>query len=213
MTGEERSPGIIDFSPDGRHIMATFGKALKIWEVASGQLIRKLRGYGPIFSSDGSVMATRQGDTAWLYDWASGRLLQTFKTPGESIEVLVFSNDASWIAAGTGRGNIEVWDVKTGNSRLSYSPQDGRANALRFSTDRATLTAVTGGAVYYYDTRDGNELQRFRNNFGMRTPAITPDGSGVVVIDGLGRILFFCNRCQDLLEVARKRMPVIGSTQ
>lgn len=209
--GDQRSPNSIVFSPDGRQILAAFEAVERVWDIASGQPVRTLKGYDGLFSPDGTLLATRQGNTARWYNVADGRLLRELQIHANAIETATFSRDSAWFAAGSSDGVISVWDIKNGNERPTLNPRDGRVRSLRFSADGRYLIATTDGAIHYYKASDGSEWQIYRNNFGLIKSAVAPDGSTVVGADTLGRALLYSFRFQELLETARKRLPAIGS--
>jgi WD40 repeat protein len=209
--GDQDSPTSIVFSPDGRQILVAVEGVERVWDIATQQQVRTLKGYGALFSRDSALLATMQANTARWYHAADGRLLEELRIPANAIETIAFSHDSAWLAAGSTDGVIKVWEVKTGHDRLSLNPKDGRVRVLQFSADDRNLIAVTDGAIHCYSTGNGNEWQTFRNNFGLINAAVAPDGSRVVGADTLGRALLYSFQFEDLLEAARKRLPATGS--
>ena len=76
----------VTFSPNGQYVLSGSGdKTLKLWEVASGRLIRTFEGHSRAvnsvaFSPDGRYALSGSDDkTLKLWDVSSGRKIRTFK--------------------------------------------------------------------------------------------------------------------------------------
>ena len=89
------------YSPDGRSI-ATGGGAdnsVRLWDAASGALIRTLRGHSAVvasvaFSPDGGRLASASSDeTIKLWDAETGREVRTLRGHSKGINRLAYSPD------------------------------------------------------------------------------------------------------------------------
>jgi WD40 repeat protein len=211
--GDGGSPTSIVFSPDGREVLAAFRGDEYAWDIASGQQVRKFKGYGALFSPDRGTIATVQGDVARWYDAATGRVLKELKISAEAIATQSFSHDSALLAAGSTDGLIKVWEVKTGREVLSLRPEDGRVRVLQFSADGKDLIAATDGAIHVYSIGNGNEWQTFHNNFGLTNSAVSPDGTSIVAVDTRRRALLYSLKFADLFDAAQRRRPAVGSAE
>jgi WD40 repeat protein len=164
--------GSLAFSPDGKHLVAGFGSkfllnssgtptALKVWDVASRRLIRRLDGHTGFcisldFSRDGTLLASGSRDgTAIIWSTATWRPIKTLansdRGEGRSnqlqyrmVEDVAFSPNGKTLAMGTRGGNLHLWDVATGELVDTLKGHSNAVSAVAFSPDGRTL--ASGGA-------------------------------------------------------------------
>lgn len=97
----------VAISPDGRTLVSGSGD-IKIWNLASGQLIRTLGHSGSIaISPDGRILASGRGDIK-IWNLASGQLIRTLT--GHSGGVLAISPDGRTLVSGSS-DTIKIWRV------------------------------------------------------------------------------------------------------
>ena len=93
---------------------------LHIWDVATGQEVRTLRGHEAevkaiAFSADGRLLASAAtDDTLKLWDATTGRELATLKGQNAEVNSLAFSPDNSLLVSTANDGSTYLWDAKTG---------------------------------------------------------------------------------------------------
>ncbi len=109
------------FSPDGKLVVtASDDHTARLWEVASGQVLRVLPGHqGAVwhaaFSPDGKLVVTASGDkTARLWDVASGQMLRVLSGHQDGVWHAAFSPDGKLVVTASGDKTARLWDVASG---------------------------------------------------------------------------------------------------
>jgi WD40 repeat protein len=156
------------FSPDGRRLVTGSGtRALLLWDVETGQIVRTLwkgGGYGNwpsqvLFSSDGRLIAAiTSGDLIEVFDADSGQL--RFNRSGHTAKVfqIAISANGRRLASAGDDGTVRVWSLSTGQELLQLEASlrkpstAGPPGLLAFSSDGRRLTAIAkNGAAFIWD--------------------------------------------------------------
>ena len=117
------------------------------WETETGNHI-----YGrAIFSSDGKHIIvgyldwrSKESDRLRVFDVVSGSLAkETVRRQGASgISGLAFSNDRQWLAVGTGKGGIDIYDANTLQWKTTLTGHTNRVSDLVVSKHDNTVVSV-----------------------------------------------------------------------
>ena len=152
----------ISFSPDGRLLasMGIGGNAIKLWEVASGRLVRQLESSIPSigtssmsrpfrFSPDGKTLIAFADGRLQRWDVETGRELSNMVlTTSRDLLYVFLSDDGSTVAALNMTSNaVRLWDARAGRELRPVSfdqdEQLGAQNAIALSPDGKLLAALT----------------------------------------------------------------------
>ncbi|MDD5058981.1 MAG: caspase family protein [Sideroxydans sp.] len=191
-------------SPDGS-ILATCTdrneKTIKLWNVASGQVLHTLSGHSNkaisvAFSPDGRTLASGSYDyTIKLWDVASGRELRTLSGLSYFPRSVVFSPDGrALISRNTGineKPALTLWDVNSGQKLRTFNEKQDIDFEFIFSSDVSTLATRMGGmgeAVKLWGVGNGQELHTLTTHEDeWQTPiAFSPDGRVIVIHSVIG---------------------------
>ncbi len=203
--------GALAFSTDGKYLAAGFGSKnmlmsmtsptpLKVWEVATRRLIRRLSGHTNYcmsldFSRDGKLLASGSRDgTAIIWSTETWRATQTLRNadkdsvfsqfqsgrPGMTEDV-AFSPDGKTLAMASREGTVQLWDVAGGKLLATLKGHSSTVNAVVFSPDGRTLASGSGDqTVRLWNVETRRELLQLDSGgieLGqVQTLAFSPDG-------------------------------------
>jgi WD40 repeat protein len=144
------------FTPDGKELISVGDdKAIRFWNVETGQPTRTLRGrigpgmagkiYAAALSPDGRVLATagysaQRNHYITLWDVRQGKVVHP-PIGGHTnvINSLDFSPDGKLLASGSADRTARLWETATGNSRSVQLWHTGAVYGLAFSPDGTRL--------------------------------------------------------------------------
>ncbi|MCX7789819.1 MAG: serine/threonine protein kinase [Chloroflexaceae bacterium] len=197
LSGHNGDISALAFSPDGQLLAsgAQDENEIILWNLATGQELRRLRGHSGwirslAFSPDGRILASGSTDTTIiLWDVASGRRLRALEGHTDFLGNIAFSPDGSSLASASRDGTARLWDVATGAARDGFAytaPTNPATNApywltgIAFSPDGKQLAVGSvSGSVYMLDALTGKlerELQGHEGWVVIRGVSFSPDG-------------------------------------
>jgi WD40 repeat protein len=212
----------IDFSPDGK-LMATGGGEpsrsgeLKIWDVASGNLLRSLDNlhtdtvFGVRFSPDGAKLASASADKFLkVIRVEDGKDLKSFEGHTHHVLSVDWSGDGKQLVTGGADNVLKVWDFETGEQLRTLQAVGKQVTAVRWVPGRPLVAGASGDSKvkYWNPNGNGNVARTFNGPsdyvFGVAT---SKDGK-VVAAGGADGALFVWNG--DDGKVIRKVEPAPG---
>ena len=108
----------VAWSPDGARLAsADDDHTVRVWDAASGALLRTLAGHTNLVSSvawspDGTRLASASDDgTVRVWDTASGALLRTLTGHTNWVQSVAWSPDGARLASAGGARTVRVWHV------------------------------------------------------------------------------------------------------
>ncbi len=180
------------YSPDGK-VLATAGndQSVRIWDVASGQLLRTLLGHTDqvsslAFSSDGSRLFSGGGDQG-IRIWNLESTMPSLTLAGHrgSVWSAVPSPDGRLLATGGADHVIRIWDLASGKELRQLTGHNGPITSIGFLADGKSLISTSGDrSVRYWTSIEGGPGQQFAGPGPEISPspmqflasAVAPDG-------------------------------------
>jgi WD40 repeat protein len=141
------------FSPDGQRLVsASVDGTVKVWDSASGQEIRTLKGHGSqvysvAFSPDpgapGRLASAGAHSTLKVWDAGTGHETRTLKGHTDVVWSVVYSPDGERLASASNDGTVKVWDAETGQETLTLKGHTRAVYWVAFSTDGQRLASAS----------------------------------------------------------------------
>jgi WD40 repeat protein len=178
--------GPVAFSPDGSTLaVALFGQPIKLFDVASGQVMRTLDDQaGNLalsieFSPDGTFLAVggHLNGMVTLWDVENGHIVHTFAHDTRSnFHGLAFSPDGHLLASAATERTAKLWDVASG--QVVHTMQGTGCYDVTFSPDGSLVaTAGCGRAVMLWDVASGRRVRSLPHADEVMTVVFSPDGT------------------------------------
>ena len=140
---------LIRFSPDGTRLagLAMGSSIVRIWELASGQIVTTLPGSGKLsflaWNHEGGLLAVgRQDGQVEVWDVQSGRLQARMEGHEGWVAGLAFSHQGDLLASASWDNTLRLWEVASGRQLVVYPSQNAQ---LHFSPDDRTLAYAVEG--------------------------------------------------------------------
>jgi WD40 repeat protein/serine/threonine protein kinase len=187
------------YRADGARLVTAGGDGtVKIWDAASGTLVRelkhdgrRLRYYVVALSPDGTIVAAIDiaGEVAHVWDADTGALLAELRNDAAAFPSLAFSADGRWLAA-SGGDDVRVFDVQTWAQVLTITGP--RIHSLSFDpTGPRLVTGSTGGDAAIWAIPSGERIRHLREiGEPVDALAFSPNGELVVLAgrDGAAQV-------------------------
>jgi WD40 repeat protein len=183
-------------SPD-RKILATAGpNDIRLWDVATGELLRQIRDNPQahsccslLFVRDGHQLAGAADETINIWDMSTGKRLHELPTNGLG---MVASPDGKLFAAPDKDGSVCIWDSATlkqvahlpDHPELHYSAWERNGRGWpAFSKDQSRLVMNTGNEVYHWDLATSKILAQIKMPLSLLArSALSPDGQTLIYL-------------------------------
>lgn len=179
-------PGL---SPQGKPFPLPPGSALRLWDLESGQLVRRFEGHTAgvtslALSTDGRRALTGSYDaTVRLWDVETGQEIRRLEGhPGWVVSVALAADGRQAVSGGQD-AVVRLWDVETGQERRRLAGHAAGPVVVALSPDGKLILSGSGHvgsgehALCLWDAATGRELRRLPGHQdGITSVAFAPDG-------------------------------------
>ncbi len=194
IVSEQPWAGSCAFSPDGRTLASNAFDAVRLWDVASGKELRRIRGLGMpllvIFSADGKKLALVSAENGnkefvHLWDMATGKELWRIPARAWLVDAVAFSPDGRMLALGgitlgpeNITGEVRLWEAATGKELRRCTGHTLMVQTVAFSSDGRTLaTGSRDKTVRLWEVATGQEREQLHGHqYWIHSLSFSPDG-------------------------------------
>jgi WD40 repeat protein/serine/threonine protein kinase len=157
------------FTPKGDQALSGGAdKTIRLWDVASGQVIRTFEGHqGEVvtvcLSRDGRLaLSGGQDSITRLWEVSSGKALGTFREQGQAVTSVALSPDNRWALSVGEAGWLTIRDTATGNAVRRFQPHQVKVTDIKMSSDGAWVFTASGDhAVKLWNFATGRCVRTF----------------------------------------------------
>ena len=175
------------WSPNGELLASAEERGIRLWEVATGNEIRRFLGHQSsvstvAFSPDGMTLASgSDDDTVRLWEVATGNEIRRFLGHQSSVWTVAFSPDGKVLASGSDDNSVRLWEVATGNQIRRFQRHQSSVWTVAFSPDGMTLASGSyDHTIRLWEVTTGNEIRRFQGHRSyVLTVAFSRDGKAL----------------------------------
>jgi WD40 repeat protein len=174
------------WSPDGTYLAAgAHDKRVRIWDVASGQIVHTLSGHenwvsSVAWSPDGHLLvSTSQGQRPRVWDTTTGQQQEMLVGHSAAVNDACWSPDGRSLASGSDDQTVRLWDRQTGHTRHVFTDLAKPVTSVAWSPDGKWICASAREALIHLWKAETGEVLPSLNGHRSNTFCVrwSPDGT------------------------------------
>lgn len=185
---EEEEIKSVSFSPNGKYLVTTSARTIKIWDLADKQCVKTLIGHTDTvsyatFTNDGKrVVSTSMDKTMRLWDFEKNDDCQTLSDEMGWVYYATFSPDNKLIATASMDGKVRIWDANSGQCIHKFAGHSDQVNYVAFSPDGIHLASASKDkTIFVWNMEKENyEYVLFEHRDNVAALSYSPDGNYLV---------------------------------
>ena len=176
-------------SSDNRWMVSGSGdNTIKLWDVASGRVIKTFEGHtnqvrSVSLSVDNRRLVSGSDDNSVkLWDVEKGVLLKTFEGHTDRVNSVSLSVDNRRVVSGSYDNSVKLWDVEKGVLLKTFEGHTNRVNSVSLSVDnRRVVSGSDDNSVKLWDVEKGALLKTFEGHeYAVNSVFLSVDNRRVV---------------------------------
>jgi WD40 repeat protein len=227
MSGHTAPVTAVAYSPNARMIASgSADRTLKVWDAASGQLLRTFPGdYGAVssvaFLPDSRRLASASLNGAiiiWNVD--SGQPIRSLKADANyswesspAVRSIAVSPDGARVASGAADSTVTIWNDGSGGVLQVLRAHDQDIESIAFAPDgRMLLAGAKDGTILLWDTLAGQLSRTLTGHKGqVLAVAVSPDGKRLAAAGGGNAVMIWNAATGDLMRTLTAGSTIVSS--
>lgn len=209
---------VLQFSQDGKRLLSTDGKSVKLWDVITGMLLYDIRQAGRALWAHGEErILLNKDDQLTLWDGRSGQPVGQLRGHQYQVSAWRFSADGHQVVTAAADETIKVWSSATGKCLHTIKTPGLVAATACISPDGQSIVAFLKpfaaevGKLTVWDLRTGTLRRAMPGSFASAVPSaddrllltLAADGRTIQVWDlASGKITQTLSAPETVLEAA-----------
>jgi len=202
--GETEAIKSAAFSPDGKRMIVTTAKDVKLWETSTGMQLTEMADtdqtwLAPVFSPDGKYILVPRLGAVDVWDAEDGHRVDSINDSLKLLASASFSADGRLILVAWQDGRLSTYQTQTGKLLRSWQVVKAPTSTNQFEWENQVLYAaffspdgkkifVNGGAPSIFDAMTGSPLIRIATHLYDKLPyayfEFSPDGNKLIGYPG-----------------------------
>ena len=189
--GSQGTISSLKFTPDGKYIVCASKNYIEMWDIESGNQVRKIKATKGTFSWVNDVAVSPDGKyivsgieniRAKVWEFSSGNLVWEAKTMAAVLKVDVSPDGKHAIGVARQYSGIRMWDLETGELIDKFKP-GGLCRTFAISSDNNYIVYQRGKkAIYVWEISSRSNIRELKTKkIGwVYSLVITPDMKYVI---------------------------------